>query len=231
MNASTCYNLDDLVNIDVTSPSGTCKTYTLPRGLLQWHSAYFAASLSSDNGFMEGGTGRKNLEEDSEVFDAFYCWLFTGKLKDDTIKHENCSIEDLYLSERTLCRIWVFADMRGIPALGNAAIDMLHEQVATKWSLPSVELMQQTYEQTRSGSELRKYLVDLLTMTRSSKGLQKELQGGEYPYEFVLEALPKMVRKGKNDRMTDQTAWTKLDRCQWHIHSGAGGKLRPGSSR
>ncbi|KAF2033204.1 hypothetical protein EK21DRAFT_86628 [Setomelanomma holmii] len=40
--------------------------------------------------------------------------------------------EDVYLDYETLVEVWSFADMRGIPALGNAAIDMLHEQIAAK---------------------------------------------------------------------------------------------------
>jgi hypothetical protein len=35
----------------------------------------------------------------------------------------------LYLTPMLLSKIWILSDMRGIPDLGNAAIDMPHERI------------------------------------------------------------------------------------------------------
>jgi Ser-tRNA(Ala) deacylase AlaX len=46
------------------------------KGVLTYHSAYFATAL--DGGWQRGDTGGLELEEeDTEVFHAFYCWIYT----------------------------------------------------------------------------------------------------------------------------------------------------------
>ena len=64
------------------------------------------------------------------MFDVFHCWLHTGTLKevDQSVGSGVPKLEDLYLPNLTLCKVWVFADFRGIPILGNCAIDALHER-------------------------------------------------------------------------------------------------------
>jgi hypothetical protein len=105
------------------------KEYRIFRGSLIWHSTYFAAALSHNSGFHDSGASNLEFIENIEVFDTFYCWLYNGTLEDNS---EPVRIgKTPSISPLTLCRVWVFADFHGVPALCNTAIDMLHEQQAS----------------------------------------------------------------------------------------------------
>jgi len=169
------------------------------------------------------------LEEEIDVFDAFYCWLYTSQLKDafipqDPTVPQPISADDIYLSTITLCKIWVFADFRGIPALGNAAMNMLHERIAATWVIPS-SLIKYVYGNTTKGSKLREFLLYFFTR---SVGVDRilELNPEHLTVEYTLEILA-IVAKTKYSRgLMMPEEWTKIDRCQWHDHSGPGGKIR-----
>jgi hypothetical protein len=118
---STCYDPYDLVEIVVHSTlrEDDTKTYSIPRGLLKWHSSYFAAALDPVNRatFQGNAMGQLELHESIAVFDAFHCWLYTGRLKDVSLRDDDTPSDDLYLDTYTMFRTWAFADMRGIPDL------------------------------------------------------------------------------------------------------------------
>jgi hypothetical protein len=78
--------------------------YQICRGLLTWHSAYFAAALDPNGGFVDDGSNTIELEESIEVFDAFYCWLYTSKLKETPTTPAE-SPDDLYLAYKVLNKI------------------------------------------------------------------------------------------------------------------------------
>jgi hypothetical protein len=193
-----------------------------------WHSSYFAAALDPKNGakFVKASTKELTLQEDAEVFEAFRCWIYTGKLKDIPSTAADATTQDQYLSAMILCKIWVFADMRGIPALGNSAIDMLHELVCSKWTNYPHELLKYTYQNTTSGSKLRKYLVSSFTKLRGYGIFMEEMTEERVTIEFLLDAIPVLVRQGNRSQGIGKEEWSKLDRCEWHDHSGPGGKLR-----
>jgi hypothetical protein len=180
--------------------------------------------LDPDNDFKENTDGELSLEGSIAVFDAFQCWLFTGRLKDPLSDTTNATAAEVYLPNRTLCKIWVFADMRGVPGLGNAAIDMLHEAVAASWSTPG-QLTSMVYKATSAGCGLRKFL-DAFTRTKNLSGFLDHTQRVGCPADFLYDAIPILVRRGEDTRVMSIEAWTELDRCQWHDHSGPGGKLR-----
>ncbi|OAK97648.1 hypothetical protein IQ06DRAFT_350388 [Phaeosphaeriaceae sp. SRC1lsM3a] len=116
--------------------------------------------------------------------------------------------------------------MRGIPGLYNAAIDMLHEKVAARWVSPNL-VVGSTYRRMTSGAALRKYLVDACTLTKDWETFRQTFQDdvANHVAEFLLDAMTNFAA-GDLRQQCDRTAWTKLDRCQWHDHSGPGGKLR-----
>jgi hypothetical protein len=126
----------------------------------------------------------------------------------------------------TLCKIWIFADMRGIPSLGNSAIDMLHERMCTWSGTYNHELLKYTYENTTPGSDLRKYLVLAFTKLAGYDKFKEETTPENVTVEFLLDAMPVLVRQGERFRGIGREAWTELDRCEWHDHSGPGGKWR-----
>jgi hypothetical protein len=193
-----------------------------------WHSSYFAAALDPTNSasFIDTTTDNLTLQEDATVFEAFRCWLYTGKLKDMPSTAGDVSPQDQYLSHMILCRIWVFADMRGISALGNSAIDMLHELVYSRWSSYNSEVLKYTYENTTPGSNLRKYFVSSFTKLLGYDRFKEKMTEEKVTVAFLLDAMPVLVRQGEGHRAIGRGEWGKLDRCEWHDHSGPGGKLR-----
>lgn len=158
------------------------------------------------------------------VFEAFVCWIYTGRLKDPPKLSDNATAASQYLGFGLLSKIWVFADMRGVPALGNAAIDMLHERVSACWTTYT-QAIHYIYEETMPGSHLRKFLVDSFALTKKLERLEK-IDPDQAPGQFLFELFPAFIRRGENARPLSREAWTKLNRCQWHDHSGPGGQLR-----
>jgi hypothetical protein len=226
LGCSSCYDYKDLVSIVVQdSGSEEKKTYRVPRELLRWHSSYFAAAFDPDSDFHTSDEGEVNMEDSLPVFDAFHCWLLTGRLKDPPSSEAEVTCDEYFLSRGLLMEIWVFADMRGIPALGNAAIDMLHERFVAGWRAAGKEL-KDVYDMTTANSGLRRYIVDMYTMTHSLDSFMKKMDADVAPVEFLLEVLPRFVSKGPKGKGIGRTAWTRYDRCTWHDHSGPGGQLR-----
>lgn len=218
--------MHDTAKITVKNESpGIAKVYNIPRELLRWHSAYFAAALDPESDFSRDQDGGLTLAVDAGVFDAFHCWLYTGKLKDPPESAQSTDLLDVYLPEPTLYMIWMFADMRGISGLGNTAIDMLHESMAAEWSISS-QFIRMVYKKTASGCNLRQFVLDCQIKTQSFTSLHEQTIEYNVPNGFLLEALPTLVRNGIGSASIGLASWTKLDRCKWHDHSGPGGRLR-----
>jgi hypothetical protein len=199
------------------------------RRLLIWHSSYFAAALDTSNDLLGGTDNTFELEEEIEVFDAFYCWLYTGRLKDPFVLKEHTAPEpvssnDVYLGAISVCKIWVFADFRGIPALGNAAIDMLHEKIAAAWLRPNI-VIKYVYENTTKESKLRDFLVYFYTNGLSLDELL-QIKPERFTVEFMLELLPIFAKMKDSSKSMTQKRWTQTNRCKWHDHFGPGGKRR-----
>lgn len=208
----------------VSTHSKKSKSYELPRELLKWHSSYFAAALDPESDF--NSKREMCLTERHRVFDAFVCWLFTGRVKDLPEDRNDASANDYYLSTEVLIWVWIFADMRGTPGLGNAAIDMYHERLASEWKT-CLEDTEYIFDHTQKGSALRKFVVDAHTLTKlHTKFINEVSQRDPANGEFLLDAIPILVKRGQSAKNINRKAWTELDRCQWHDHSGPGGKLR-----
>jgi hypothetical protein len=158
--------------------------------------------------------------------------MYTGRLRDPFVPQEQTtpqpvSPNDVYFRAINVCKIWVFADFRGIPALGNAAIDMLHERIAVMWLSPEIAI-KYVYENTIKGSKLRDILVFFYTNVLS---LNEVLQTNPelFTVDFTLELLPIFTNRYKEyigHASMPQNLWTRLNRCRWHDHSGPGGKRR-----
>lgn len=195
-----------------------------------WHSSYFAAALDPEGGFAESGKSQIEIAGDIGVFEAFRCWIFTGRLKDTPTMSSpdmgSSNAEDKFLSPLMLCRLWVFGDFRGVPALKNAVIDMLHEQLTVKW-VRFAKCIKYVYGNTAEGSQLQRFLADSFTSTVSCSGFLKQNKSF-YTMDFVLAVLPIYVAQAESggNRGKVRMRWAEVDRCKWHHHSGPGGKLR-----
>ncbi|KAH6642946.1 hypothetical protein C7974DRAFT_469178 [Boeremia exigua] len=216
---SSCYDFKDTVVVCVEDNKKR-KEYTLLRRLLVWHSSYFAAALDPEGGWSQDKQQLLNLECSHSTFEVFCCWIHTNRLKDPVTDMER--VKDIYLSTRSLLDVWVFADFRGIPALGNAAIDMLHEKIMAK-SAVHANIVKMTYEKTAVGSRFRAYLIHLYKYTAMLSDMVAH--PNLYTAEFLCEVLPFLSHR-TDVEFRGIAGLLKVDRCQWHDHSGPGGKLR-----
>jgi hypothetical protein len=224
--------VNDLVTI-IVQEDDTSKSFSLPKKLLVWHSSYFAAALDPEGWFAPSGSDKLQIDDDIGVFEAFSCWMYTGRLRDPpTLKMiTDEGDEELgarYLAPLKLCQIWVFGDARGVPALKNAAIDMLHECLTVIWHTgPFKPTIKYIYRNTTDRSHLRKFLIDMHAWTRSFECFSK-INRTVFTIDFVMEVMPIFIQRAQTGepKIFTQKSWTKVDRCQWHDHSGPGGKLR-----
>jgi len=131
-----------------------------------------------------GGSRTVELKDDDpEVFQAFFGWLYTGKLYSALDASGKVP-----LTTKLICEVYVFGDARGAPELCNAAVDLLIQKMQHEWIYPTYQLVF-VYENTPPGSPLRKLLVDdavqnssfseLVDLTQRSKGLEL------YPKDFL----------------------------------------------
>jgi hypothetical protein len=73
---------------------------------------------------VEGQTRTIKLtKDDPEVFRVFFHWMSSGKLYSRLLPDKN-----IPLTSTTICSIYLFGDIRGIPELCNAAVDLLFQK-------------------------------------------------------------------------------------------------------
>ncbi|KAJ4292535.1 hypothetical protein N0V90_009198 [Kalmusia sp. IMI 367209] len=204
------------------------RTFLMLTGLLRWHSSYFAAALDA-KGFGIDGQREIEITDSVRAFEAFRCWIYTGKLKDPSLSDASspakAPVNDDLLSQELLCRTWVFADLRGIPALKNAAIDMLHEHISMSWST-NIRMVRFVYNNTLEGSSLRAFVIDVFTLTKETSRIAK-LDPMFLTVRFMQDIMLFQMEQAQNsDRRLGQKQWAQLSRCKWNDHSGPGYKIR-----
>lgn len=196
------------------------KDYIFHRQLLTFHSAFFAAALDPK-------TWAKNSEKVTETdrsheeWDVFNFWVYSnrGYLVDTPAPHAR--IKDRYLSGELLYRMWVFGDFYVIPDLKNSAIDMLHESLLSRRTLPvDIEFV---YSNTHSESYLRKFVLNWYTW-RYRLGLRMENDAIKPTVDFIRDLYLRI--ENRNHGPYDWNQLTRINRCNWHDHCGPGGKLR-----
>jgi hypothetical protein len=160
------------------------KEFRMPRKLLTWHSSFFAAALDPEGNWASSGDDTFQIQDSIEVLEIFSCWIYTRKLRDppgraiteDQGKERDPG--DNYLDDLKLSKVWVFGDMRGIPALMNAAVDMLHERFTTTWSQLEAAPISYVYDNTKEESKLRIFVVESWARTESIDSfLQADVSG------------------------------------------------------
>ncbi|KAF2813013.1 uncharacterized protein BDZ99DRAFT_460327 [Mytilinidion resinicola] len=198
------------------------KVYQIHKGLLLYHSSYFVGALSG--GFKESDTEIVELFTDEvAVFDAVYCWLYKGHLFDSPTSGQFMDITFLY---DLLCKIFVFGDMRGIPTLKNAAIDLLHSSICMEWKFPKTQV-RFIYENTMEGSLLRKFIVNVAVLIASCETfLSIDKDGTNFTHEFLMDVIRALNDQGGKWLVIGRDAFAIINRCRYHDHSGPGGKLR-----
>ena len=116
--------------------------------------------------------------------------------------------------------LWLFADLRGIPSLGNSALDMVLERLTSGWILPSD--IRYTYDNTMAKSKLRALIIHWYWINTTPEGLRSYCI--DPPVNFLHDVYPLLAKRP--NKLKSRAAMTEVDRCRWHNHSGTGGKLR-----
>ncbi|KAF2493988.1 hypothetical protein BU16DRAFT_619183 [Lophium mytilinum] len=223
---------DDIVSVIVGEEK---KAFRVHKGVLTYHSAFFAAAL--DGKFKEGVTQIVELPEDEvSVFQVVYCWLYTGRLYNppehppssspSTAAEHFAGAEQVPLFETLICKVFVFADMKIIPELKNKAVDVLHLVTCTNWTFLNHQA-HYIYSNTIDGSPLRKVITDFAAKSLGCESFIKFSRGGAlYPTAFCLDVIAAIHSQGGKWDHIGREGWAKIDRCLYHDHSGPGGKLR-----
>lgn len=99
---------------------------------------------------------------------------------------------------------------------------MMHERVTTLVIFPAI-IIKYAYNNIAAGSNLRTYFDEVF---KRNLWLEQIIPSPmNQTQEFLCDILPFVARRSGTDCYnSDQVR--RFDRCQWHDHSGPGGKLR-----
>ena len=154
--------------------------FTVHKSILCKVSPYFRAAL--DGGFKEAHENELDLPEDEPVaFKHFLLWLYTDRILSKDAKLAN-------VNHRTLVDLYIFGQMRGIPALQNDAIDSFIDKQEQENLIQSREL-HHIYDNTPSESPLRRLMVDKVAYqakpSRETWFSKNQIQF--YPTDFFVD--------------------------------------------
>jgi hypothetical protein len=192
------------------------RSYFIYEGLLKHCSSYFRTALKEQ--WKEGATKTIKLtEDDPDVFEIFFHWIFKRTL------YSKLSSEGwIPYSSMQLSKLFVFADARGIPELGNAAIDVFVQTYFQRWGSP-VPSLNYIYKNTMHGSLLRRVVVDFAVETGRFDFVHSYL--ADFPKEFLADALVKSFAVDRDFNFTSLKLGLKAYRtakvkqlCQYHDH-------------
>lgn len=159
---------------------GHQREFNLHKGLLEHYSAYFGSALQSH--WAEGSAKVVNLSDDSpEIFQVFFHWLYSRKLY-----HELTTEGQIPLSFKTILDIYIFGDARIVPELSNAAMNLFAQKLIRESCYP-VDCVIEAYQNTRSGSGMRKFLAHIAA-TCFSWSLDNDCLSA-LPKDFLVDIL------------------------------------------
>ena len=191
------------------------------RGLICHHSTFFRAAY--EGGFLESTTGICHLpDEDPVIVEAFLNWLYTRRVSRLSVKEYSNSTK--LLEEYThLFALCIFADVRGVAALQNAATDALFELAAYTWQFPFAAVGF-VYDNTAPRSVIRRFVVDLVLRTRHDLDAIKRLDVAAQTPDFLedLDAAASMLVP--ICPVLTRMEFNVVDRCAYHVHPKANGR-------
>jgi hypothetical protein len=167
----------------VVSVGNTEKEFTLYENLATRSSDFFRAAMSRD---WKESRERKVVLADAkvDVFEGYLQWLNTG----DITFHRNGSYSEL-------ADLYILGDYLGVSKFRGAVLDCLVERAcSTETMAPNAILIARVWDQTRSGSPLRKLILEIwasLPLELVVKQFKQADKG--YPQEFVLDYLQNLV--------------------------------------
>ena len=125
---------------------------------------------------------------------------------------------DVPLTQHQLVQVWIFGDKRGVPALQNKTIDLLHRSVLQAWSWDSQANNILIYNETVAQSKLRQFIVEHYSRVGD---LTTMIADDLYTEGFLCDIIRRMhaLRKEQNNHQYKQL-WRDLDLCRFHVHYG-----------
>jgi len=188
--------------------------FGIHRSLLCNCSTYFKSAFTGS--FKEATEQVIELEkEDVDIMEIFVRWLYFGRL---------CSIEDDEmdgdLEEMDLCRLWVFADMRGIPELMNIAINELHENLWDRGPYDH-DILPYVLAHTGETADLRRFYVEAYAVSFDLSCFSPDRMD-YYDKAFLIALLLRIgqLRDDPIERENCLNNWEKIDICRFHMHEG-----------
>ena len=134
--------------------------FHIHKGLICESSPFFRAAFTG--GFKENSGSITLDEDDPEIFGHIVQWLYRGKLE-TLAKVEVDTGSDYWMK---LSQLYVLADKYGIRLLKNAVMDLLFQTRDRRKNKetethrpPQQDCITYVYENTASGSQLRRFLV------------------------------------------------------------------------
>lgn len=188
------------------------RDFQVMRPLLRYHSSYFKAALAPQGPFIENGAKVVEIKDNIKAFESLLCWIYTG------------SIENLAAtSSLELCRIWVFADLRGIPGLADAVIGELHERTKKDCHI-DIQTIIYILHHTMPGVGLHQFIYDLLKVTHTNLMLTKLCMKAEssdakkFIKGFMTSQRIGARSSARNPTQCSLLRWANMGTCQWHQH-------------
>lgn len=146
----------------------------------------FKASFNSS--FIEGKTQKYTLTDTTEaVIRALVYWIYTQDIDARAPDEGSFSEKEAEAYEdNCLVQLWVLADRLLIGRLQNEVLRCIDER-REKSKQIAIHTLNYIYENTPSGSPLRRFVVHYCTFLSSSK--QLEDKSAHFPHEMPIEML------------------------------------------
>ena len=144
--------------------------------------SYFTAALKGK--FKEVQTQTIELREESDtLFERFQLWIYSGSVFSNEETDKDIEWDDLLA-------LYAFGEARNIPHLKNSTINALINKKHGVTYIPSKKI-KYVYQNTPSGSQLRKLFVDWSVHlgALSGGGWFQEENRGDYPKDYLIDVV------------------------------------------
>lgn len=191
--------------------------FIMHKGMLCNVAPYFKAAL--DGSFSEAKNRVLELPDDNAVaFKRFQLWVYTKKILEEGEREDA-------IKRKTLAKLYFFGEVRGIPDLQNAAIDVLMDKVRGTNTVPPGYL-RLIYENTPDGSPLRRLYVDLMASSARCepkvfefKKWFDDIPHEDLPHAFLIDLVIALVTQ-KEPMKLGKAAFLSA-RASYHVNPHA----------
>lgn len=198
------------------------------KGLLSFHSLYFRNNLSGRWG---DGKDIELKDQDPDDFSRFFSFLYTGRLWESTLpdtEHNQQSSPRLVTSPaendiESLTRLYVFGDFHQAPRFKNAVMDAMVLRLSRDFVIKECTAwLEYAYANSPEGSGLRKFIVDLFSLTSGNFIEHLKLAKGkaqllDFFSDVAIATHP--FRLNRNMKLRDASAWAACNKCDYHDHN------------